>query len=256
MLPACQQEVTYPPEITITSAPLPVRIGLSDGANTIEALAEDRLPVGDGRSPVQFIIGNDQTLLIDLEKDFVDAVLLHQVPEKGNYWFTPVAVDGLVIVVDPNMPDLEISTAEVKDIFSGRITDWSLLGGPEMPIELVVREDGSGPRTLFDAWVMAGQPVFGSAILATSDENLHLTVSSQTGAIGYSMMGNSGEAKTMPLNGQYATHGTMTEQTYPLTTPLYFISTAEPQGELRLLLSWLQSDEGQSVLGEKYGRVR
>ncbi len=255
-MPACQQELTHPPEITVTSAPLPVRIGLSDSASTIETLLEGELPSGDGRSPIQFIVGNDQTLLSDLEEGFIDAVLLHQVPENGNYWFNPVAVDGLVLVVDPNISDLEITAAEAKDVFAGKITDWSFLGGPELPIELVVREARSGPHTLFDAHVMGSQPVLGSATLATNDKNMHLTLSNLSGAIGYSMMGNSSRAKTLPLNGHFATPGTTADQIYPLTTPLYFISPAEPQGELRFFLSWLQSDEGQSVIGEKYGRVR
>lgn len=256
MLPACQQELTPLPEITVTSAPLPIRIGLSDGASMLEELVEDKVPSTDGRSPLQFIVGNDQTLLRELEEGFIDAIILHHLPEDGNYWFSPVAVDGLVFVVDPNLPDLELDLGQLKDIFAGKITDWSLLGGPNLPIELVVREAGSGPRTLFDARVMGGQPALGSAILATNDENMRLTVSNHTGAIGYSMMGNSSEAKTLPLDGHYSTLVTTADQIYPLTIPLYFLSTAEPQGELRVFLSWLQSDEGQSIVGEKYGRVR
>jgi ABC-type phosphate transport system substrate-binding protein len=64
--------------------------------------------------------------------------------------------------------------------------------------------------------------------------------------------------KMLPIDGRSATPGTTTEQTYPLTTPLYFLAAteSEPSGELRAFLAWLQSDAGQAVVGDVYGRVR
>ena len=46
------------------------------------------------------------------------------------------------------------------------------------------------------------------------------------------------------------------DESYPLAAPLYFVAPAEPQGELRVFLSWLQSEAGQAVIAERYGRVR
>ena len=47
---------------------------------------------------------NNSTSLADLAGGLVDAVLVHSLPEDSGFWFSPVAMDGLVIVVHPTIP--------------------------------------------------------------------------------------------------------------------------------------------------------
>src|SRR5512135_293723 len=57
-----------------------------------------------------------------------------------------IARDGLAIVVHPSNPVRGLKIAEVKQIFSGDLTGWKDLGGPDKRITVVTREEGSGTR--------------------------------------------------------------------------------------------------------------
>jgi phosphate transport system substrate-binding protein len=80
-------------------------------------------------------------------------------------------------------------------------------------------------------------------------------VAATPGAIGYTMMVSAGE-RSLLVDGHAASPDTVEDQSYPLTTPIYFVSLAEPTGPVRDFLAWLQSPEGQAELREKYGQVR
>ena len=49
---------------------------------------------------------------------------------------------------------------------------------------------------------------------------------------------------------------TVADQSYPLTTPVYFVAQVEPGGPLRDFAAWIQSPNGQANLGDKFGRLR
>lgn len=255
---ACEAEIpTPPPVITPTNSPIALRIGLTDSAAEIAALAAGPFEADYPQTAVQFITANNRTLLADLAAGQLDAVLVHTLPATTENWFNPVALDGLVIIVHPDNPVTGLSTAEIQAIFSGQITNWSSLGGPDMPIEVISREQGAGSRSLFSERIMLEQRLSITAQIVTDNNQMIETVADNPTAIGYSMMGTVGPTvRAAAIEGIRATPTTTADQSYPLTTPLYFVSAAEPTGSLRLFLSWLQSEDGQTVIGEKYGRVR
>lgn len=208
----------------------------------------------------QFTTANTETLIGDLENGRFHAILIHHLPANLPNWFNPVALDGLVIVVHPDLPINELSRAEVQGIYNGRIQNWSTVGGPDLSITLISREQGAGTRSLFVKQIMAEQRVNINAQVQASDATLLTSVANTPGAIGYSMMGSSVNAnvKVLAIDGMQPTPTTTANQTYPLTTPLYFVTAnaAEPTGELRTFLARLQSDVGQVRIGGSYGRVR
>ena len=219
----------------------------------------------DPPTNTQFTVANSETLIGDLENGRFHTILIHNIPSNLPNWFNPVALDGLVIVVHPDVPVNALSRAEVQGVFNGRIQNWQALdraafGGPDLPITLISREDGAGTRSLFASQIMAEQRININAQVQASDAALLAAVANTPGAIGYSMMGSSADegVKLLSIDGTFPTTATTANQTYPLTTPLYFVTseTVEPEGDLRALLAWLQSDVGQEGVGGEYGRVR
>jgi ABC-type phosphate transport system substrate-binding protein len=108
---------------------------------------------------------------------------------------------------------------------------------------------------------MAEQRISPNALLQTGNEAMLTAVAHNPAAIGYSSLSSASQTPTVKMlavDGRSATTFTTADQTYPLTTPLYFLAAteAEPTGELRAFLAWLQSDKGQVVVGEIYGRIR
>lgn len=259
-LVACTAQPAPPPSLPATSVPTLLQIGVVSSASSLIPLIEANYAGQRPQASVQFVLANSAALLADLESGLLDAVLLHTIPEGNTRYFNPVALDGLVFIVHPNNPVTALTGAEVQAIFNGRITNWQSLGGPDQPIMLLSREQGSGLRTLLRQQMMAEQRINPNALLQAGDAAMVTAVANNPAAIGYSSLGSASEAavKMVSLDGRFATPTTTANQTYPLTTPLYFLTAteAEPMGELRALLAWLQADEGQATLGNVYGRIR
>jgi ABC-type phosphate transport system substrate-binding protein len=69
------------------------------------------------------------------------------------------------------------------------------------------------------------------------------------------VLGASADRPALMLDGIQAAPQTAASQQYPLSLPIYLVALREPHGPLRALLSWLQSADGQRLVGENYGQV-
>ena len=256
LLTACQPEPAPLPAITPTPPPETLHIGLATAAQPLADLVTDPYAQFTDRARLQFVPADTAVLLADLAAGSLDAVLVHALPIDSDFWFNPVAWDGLAVVVGADNPAQGLSRAEVQAVFNGRITNWSALGGPDQPITLLSRERGSGTRTLFEQRIMAGQRLNINAMLLGDNVALLEALAAAPGAVGYTMLGSVAGVKALAIDGVAPTTASTADETYPLAAPLYFVAPVEPQGELRVFLSWLQSEAGQTVLGERYGRVR
>ncbi|MCP4357272.1 MAG: hypothetical protein GY796_04555 [Chloroflexi bacterium] len=254
---ACQQ--TLPPATSPTPEPPPtyLRIGVADSAAAWTDLVAELYGRRQNHTILQFIPGNNETLWVYLDNGTLDAILSHHIPPDNNNWFNPVALDGLTIIVHPDNPVTDLSLAEVQVLFNGRLSNWQSLGGADQPIALVSREQGAAARTLLQQRIMAEQQLSINAQIAASNQTMLDIVAADPYAVGYEMMGNVSGVKVIMVDGRIPTPTTTADQSYPLTIPLYFVhnSPTEPTGELRAFLAWLQSEEGQEVVGERYGRV-
>jgi ABC-type phosphate transport system substrate-binding protein len=262
---ACQPEPAPAPAISPSPRPPNVRLGLSSSAAALAELTAESYAAQTEETPPQFILADNTALLADLNTGQYDAVLVHHIPVGSPGWFNPVALDGLVIVVHPDNPVGNLSLGEIQAVFNGRINNWSALGGPDQTINLISREQGAGARAILQQQVMAEQRISINALIQPDDQSLLTAVAADPLAIGYSMMGTAASrqargptanVKMLTIEGIAPTPAETASQTYPLTVPLYFLSPLEPQGELRAFLAWLQSDDGQDAIGERYGRVR
>lgn len=255
-LVGCQTAPPLPVPVTPTLSPVILRIGVVDTAVAFTDLVATPYAQHTDRAILQFIPGSTATLFADLDAGQLDAILVHHIPESETIWFNPVAIDGLVVIIHPDNPVTSLSRGDVQAMFNGRITNWSAFGEWDRPITLVSRERGAGMRAIFLQRVMGEQRISINAMMAANQTIMDDTIAADPGAIGYSMMGMITQGKPIAIDGLLATRETVGSQQYPLTAPLYFVSTAEPQQELRAWLSWLQSTEGQGIIGARYGRVR
>lgn len=265
VLAACSAEPAPRPTVPTSVSP-GLNIGLSDSSADLPQLVPDPFE----RHNVLPLIGNDATLMSELDAGLVDAVLVHALPpaveREGTRWFNPIAVDGLAIIVHPDNPVTDLTLADVQGVFSGQIGNWRQLNGPDLAVEPVSREPGAGARTLLAQRVMAEQRVSINAVVQPSSRDVRAFVAANPGAVGYVMLGSLPRATTdadlavrlLSLDGVAPTPLTLAAQSYLLTAPLFVVTrdSAEPQGSLRAFIADLQSAEGQTQLGARYGRVR
>ncbi len=253
---ACQPEPAPPPTVPTLDPPTTLRIGLTDSAYFIPDLVSRSFSEYNDQIKLQFVLANDTALLADLQHEQLDAILINHLPAGSEFYFNPLALDGLVLFVHPDNPVTDLSLASIQAVFNGKIDNWSQLGGVDAPIHLISREAGSGARELFTQRVLARTPLAINAQIVADETAVQHIIATDSLAIGYGMAGGIDAIQPTTIAGIAATTTELANQTYPLSVPLYFVAKAEPQDELRTFLGWLQSEMGQSVLGQRYGRIR
>lgn len=258
---ACTTAPAPPPALPTETTPTLLKIGITSSAASVQPLLEVAYVPQAAPAAYQFVVANNSALYADLENNVLDAILVHYIPPENGRYFNPIALDGLVIIAHADNQVSNLSTTEVQAIFNGRLDNWAAVGGANMPITLLSREPEAGLRSLLRQQVMAEQTISPNALLQTGNEAMVTAVASNPAAIGYSSMSSvtvNNSVKMLMVDGRSATPTTSANQTYPFTTPLYFVAASEqePTGELRNFLAWLQSDAGQAQLGQIYGRIR
>lgn len=178
-------------------------------------------------------------------------------PEDASFWSTPIALDGIAIVVHPQNRVEGLTLLQLKDIFFGRVWDWRDVGGRAGEIVVISREDGSGTRAVFEELVMNGKRVTPAAVVMPSSRAVVEYVAEHPEAIGYVSMGYlSPKVKALKIEDVSPTPESVRRGEYYLFRPFFLITRQEPTGEVKALIDFVLSPAGQSIVGRKYGRVQ
>lgn len=169
----------------------------------------------------------------------------------------PVAVTGVAIIVHPSNPLRALTLAQLRSLFKGEITSWAQLGAFAQNVTVLSREDGAGIRRAFEGQVMGEQRVTLTAAIMPSDVAMMEAVAATPGAIGYISSASAEPiVNVVAIEGVLPSPRSLADGSYPITTPITFVSRNEPEGEARAFLQFLLSREGQALIGQKYGRVK
>ncbi|TCS42545.1 substrate-binding domain-containing protein [Reinekea marinisedimentorum] len=169
---------------------------------------------------------------------------------------TVVAIDGLAVVVNPNLPVDELTVPQVGELFSGEIKNWKELGGPDLPVSVHARDDRSGTYDTFATLVLKrGYRLTGSAKRYESNEVLANTVAMQPGAIGFTAFATVNNAKPVKIKDGNAdatlpTESTIATEDYPLSRRLYLYQPVENNEYAAEFLKFVKGEVGQNVVAE------
>ena len=100
-----------------------------------------------------------------------------------------VAYDGIVIVVNKANKLTDITSEQIKDVFTGKITNWKEVGGEDLKIQVINRDEASGTREAFRTIVMDGTPFDRRSAVLSGTGQVRDVVSRSRGAIGYISLG-------------------------------------------------------------------
>ncbi|MBW6513221.1 MAG: phosphate ABC transporter substrate-binding protein [Candidatus Syntrophosphaera sp.] len=160
-----------------------------------------------------------------------------------------VALDGIAIIAHRSNPVKNLTVAQIRDIYTGKIKDWSAVGGPKLPIVVISRDVASGTFEVFNDKALNGAKVDPSAQLLASNNAIATTVGSTPGAIGYVGLGYlTDEVKTLSVNGTEASEKTVKDGSYQLSRKLYMYTNGKATGNVNKYLAFIQSSAGQKIV--------
>lgn len=166
---------------------------------------------------------------------------------------TIIAYDGIVVVTHPSNKVKDFTIEQVKDIFTGKVTNWKELGGDDMEIVVVSREDGSGSRDAFQEIVeYSSGELVRSSIIASGNGNIKTTVATNKHAVGFiSFEYIDPSISTVKINGVEATAENVLQQKYSLSRPFLFVHKEELLTDAgRQFIDYILSSEGQAIVAE------
>lgn len=159
---------------------------------------------------------------------------------------TPLAYDAIAVIVHPENPVRELTKEQVRLIFNGTYTNWSELGGEDLEIGLVNRDEASGTREAFYKIVMEKTPFDRTAAVLPGTGQVRSVVAQARGAIGYISLGFiNDEVSVIDIDGVEASPETVIDGTYPVSRLLHFFTVGEPEGLAKEYIDFVLSDEVQ-----------
>lgn len=178
---------------------------------------------------------------------------------------TPVGREAFVFFVHKDNPVTGLTSEQIKDIYTGRITNWQQVGGNNEPIKAFQRPEDSGSQAMLQKFLGDEEPMppitedviagMGGIIQQTSGYHNYKN------AIGYSFhhfttgMNKNDKIKLLAVDGALPDTAAIQSGAYPITSEFYAVM-AERRGKLRQppnpsaseFLQWIVSDEGQSLV--------
>lgn len=139
-----------------------------------------------------------------------------------------VAIDGIIVVVNPQNPVEELSLKDVKDIYTGKVSNWKELGGPDEKVVKISRDSSSGTFGVFGDVALEGADIKGAEYVQ-SNGAVRARVRDTRGAIGYVGLAFLEGVKSVTIDGIEPTTETVGSGQYPLARPLFMWTDGMPK---------------------------
>jgi len=231
------------------------------GSTTVQPLAEKlaeafmtensgvRIDVQGGGSSVGVKAAGEGTSDIGMASREIKESELAEFP---NLNIIVIARDGIAIIAHPDVNVSDLTVEQVRNIFSGKTTNWKDLGGEDQNIFVVSREEGSGTRGAFEEMVMGEDALIAAnAILQPSNGSIRTTVSTTPYSIGYLSFGYLDDTvKSISIDGVAPTEPNAADGSYPIVRPLNMLTNGEPADVVKAFLDFILSEAGQKLVVE------
>ncbi|MFW5488691.1 MAG: phosphate ABC transporter substrate-binding protein [Desulfovibrio sp.] len=163
-----------------------------------------------------------------------------------------VARDAVAAIVNPANPVKALSSAQLKDIYAGKITNWKEVGGNPGRIAVISRDSSSGTFETWQHLIMQKKTkVTPMALMQASSGAVLQTVGKNKYAISYDGLGYvDNTVKALIVDGVAPTATTAKDGSYPVSRSLFVFTNGAPKGEVKSLLDFLMGPEGQKLVAE------
>ena len=172
---------------------------------------------------------------------------------------TQVALDGICMIVHRDNTVGELTDAQIRDIYSGTISDWQAVGADAGPIVVVNKADGRSTLELFLKYFKLTSPDVKASVVIGDNEQGIKTVAGNRHAIGYVSVGAAEYAaandigiRLLPMHGVEASRATVASGNFPLGRPLTLVTDTAPTGLTKIFLDFATSDDVKDLVENLY----
>jgi len=172
---------------------------------------------------------------------------------------TVVAIDGIAVIVNSANPVADLSIEQIRNIYTGTITDWSQVSGGAKRgrIAVISREEGSGTRGAFEELVGFQGKLLAGANEFTSTGAIKASVVSNADAIGYISLGSVDDTiKSVPVGGVAASNANVVNGSYKIARPFILLTGGNLHAESKAFVDWTLSAEGQAIVKKSWIPVK
>jgi phosphate transport system substrate-binding protein len=199
----------------------------------------------DAHGPLPFDVDvlPPQAALAAAQEGTADLIVAAIEPQAG--WFaTPLATEGIAVIVHQDNPSRSFSTEQLADLFSGRIASWEAFDADPLEVQPLIPLAGDEVRQRFETLVLEGNQATTNALQAPSPAIMASMVAEDPGAIGYLLHVDLPEGVNMVrIDGALPIPTNIARGSYSLTLEILALAPIEPAGPLRDWLVWLQASD-------------
>ena len=167
---------------------------------------------------------------------------------------TQIAIDGIAVITNTANKVTNLTSEQVKDIFTGKITNWKDVGGEDAQIVVVSREDGSGTRDGFqDILGFESDELTKDAQICDGSGNVKSTVEGNENAIAYISFGYLGDTlNDVKIDGVEPTDANVVDGKYPISRPFIVVNKKDGLSDVaKAFVDFIMSEEGQNIVAEE-----
>ena len=170
-----------------------------------------------------------------------------------------IAYDGVCVILHSSNPVATLSDEQVKAIYTGQITNWKQVGGPDRQITVVNKAEGRSTLELFIGhFGLKNSDIKAQVVIGDNQQGIK-TVAGNPGAIGYVSIGaaefeagNKTPIKLLPMNGIAASVANVLAGTFPLSRPLNLVTKAAPEGTTKRFIDMAKSPAVSDLVKAQY----
>lgn len=171
--------------------------------------------------------------------------------DEQDLGLTPIVIahDGIAVIVNEDNPVDNLSVEQLRDIYSGKIDNWKEVGGEDLKIQVINRDEASGTREAFRTIVMDGASFDRRSAVLSGTGQVRDVVSRSRGAIGYISLGfveskyASTSVKPLSVNHVEPSEKTVSSGGYPISRDLYFFVKGTPSKTAQDYIDYVTSDK-------------
>jgi len=170
-----------------------------------------------------------------------------------------LAKDGIGLIVHQGNPVTNLTTQQVIDIYTGKVTNWQAVGGSSAKIVVVNKAEERGTLEMFLAhFHLANADIRADVVIGDNEQGIK-TVAGNPQALGYVSIGTAEYDAThgipirlIQLDGIPASLVTVQNNTFPISRPLTLVTTTQPSKLAQTFISFATSSDVHDIVAQHY----